>query len=71
MNEQQMEAVEHLVESGVFPDGLIAITLGLDVVRARAYLPEGRTALHKFYDDILEMGEDEDDSEEWKRAGVT
>lgn len=74
MNEQQMEAVERLVESGIFPKGLIAITPRPKGESVNVYYflsrkpPVKRPLLFDFYQDILGIGED--DGDEWKRAGV-
>lgn len=77
MNEQQMEAVEHLVESGVFPKGLIAITEppnpAMETCQVYFFVSRGKIKLpndlNDLYLDILSI-RDEDDGEEWKQAEV-
>ena len=78
MNEQQMEAVERLVESGIFPKGLIAITEppSPKMDSCQVYFVPVKnvrrpTALHNLNYDIMHIRDDEDDCEDWKRAGVS
>ena len=76
MNEQQMEAVEKLVEDGIFPKGVIAVTeMPYDSrVRAYVFLPSStgnrRTVLHSVFD-MLREGGDDGEGEEWKCAKIS
>lgn len=71
-----MEAVERLVEAGIFPKGMIAITESPVGQKGQIYLFISRkkvpahNLLRDFYEDICSMTDD-DDGEDWKKAGVT